>query len=75
LIIADLRLLADNWVRQQQIRRAKKERQIETMGRTNDWLAIFLYLECTFAVSDQERKIKQVFDGLRKVVGVRDEPE
>ena len=43
--------------------------------RTDNRLAILLDFKRTLAISDQKRKIKQVFDGLRKIVRVGDEPE
>jgi hypothetical protein len=41
--------------------------------RTDDGFPIFLDFERTFAISDQEREVKEVLDGLRKIVRVDDE--
>ena len=76
MIIAELRLLADDWVREQQIRRAKESFTIKRREQhTDDWLAILFDFKRTLAISDQERKIEQVLDGLCKIVRVGDKPE
>lgn len=43
--------------------------------RTDHGFPILLDLEGAFAVPDQKREIKQVLDGLRKVVRIDDESE
>lgn len=48
---------------------------VKNEARTDDGLSIFLDFERTFAISDQEREVKQVLDRLRKIVRVDDESE
>lgn len=44
-------------------------------SRTDDRFAIIVDLECTFSVTDDERKIEKIFHRLRKVVWIYDEFE
>ena len=43
--------------------------------RTDDGFPIFFNFERAFAIPDQKGKVKQVLDGLRKVVRIGDESE
>ena len=47
----------------------------EAGKRTDHGFPVLLDLERAFAVPDQKREIKQVLDGLRKVVRIDDESE
>jgi hypothetical protein len=53
----------------------ERERGVKKNARTDDGFPIFLDFERTFAISDQEREVKQVLDRLRKIVRVDDESE
>lgn len=55
--------------------RARERGVFLKQKRTDDGFPIFLDLERTFTISDQEREVKQVLDGLRKIVRVDDESE
>lgn len=47
----------------------------KSSSRTDDRFAVLVNLECTFSVTDNKRKIEEIFHRLRKVVWVYDEFE
>lgn len=47
----------------------------QVSSRTNDRFTIVVDFECTFSVTDDERKIEEVLHGLRKIVWIYDKFE